>query len=124
MNDSVDGQAQKISDQLARQRRSSLMSVCCAFSVLTFVVMVPPLNKLVGGLLINGSTFIIVSAVCLGAPALIGSLYFYFAVLIHLIRYRNMGATGKTIWGVCLLIGGTLTAIVYFLMVWSADDRS
>jgi hypothetical protein len=86
--------------------------------------MVPPLNKLVRDLLINGPSLISVAAVCLGVAALIGSLYFYFAVLIHLIRYRNMGATGKTIWGVCLLIGGTLTAIVYFLMVWPTDERS
>jgi len=124
MNDSAGEQALKIDSRLDRQRRSGLLSVCCALSVLTLVVMVPQMNKLVEGLLINGPTLIEVAAACLGASALIGSLYFFFAVLLHLVRCRNMGATGKTIWGILLLLGGTLTAVVYFLMVWPAEERS
>jgi hypothetical protein len=123
MNDSVNGQAPKMGDQLVRERRPLLLSICCALSVLTLVVVVPPLNKLVRDLLISGPTLIEIAAVCVVVLALIGSLYFYFAVLLHLIRCRNIGTTGKTIWGVFLLLGGTLTAIVYFLMVWSAEER-
>src|SRR6202789_151153 len=109
MNGSVNGEAPEMCDQLARQRGPPLLSICCALSVLTLVVMVPPLNKLVRDLLIKGPMFIEVAVVCLVASALIGSLYFYFAVLLHLIRCRDMGATGKTLWGVFLFFGGTLT---------------
>ncbi len=90
---------------------------------MTIVVMVPPLSKIVRGLLLNGPRLIVIAAACLLLVALLGSLYFFLAVVLHLTRSK-MGGTAKTIWGVFLLFGGTLTAVVYFLMVWSTDESS
>ena len=123
MKDSVNEQAPKIGSRLEWQRRSGLLSWCCALSVLTVVVMVPPLSKIVRLLLLNGPRWFVVVVACLLLVALLGSLYFFLAVVLHLTRSR-MGATAKTIWGVFLLFGGTLTAVVYFLMVWPAEEWS
>jgi energy-converting hydrogenase Eha subunit C len=123
MSEIANEHASKIGGRLERQRQSGLLSLCCALSVVTIVVMVPPLSKIVRGLLLDGPRLIVVAAACLLLVALLGSLYFFLAVVLHLTR-SEMGAAGKTIWGVFLLFGGTLTAVVYFLMVWSVEERS
>jgi hypothetical protein len=115
-------QVPNIGNRLERQRRSGLLSICCALSVVTIIGMVPPLGKIERGLLINGPEWFVILGTCLIAIALIASLYFFLAVVLHLMRSR-MGAAGKTIWGICLLFGGTLTAIIYFMMAWSIEER-
>ena len=123
MSEIAGEQAPEIGSLLERQRRSGLLSVCCALSVVTIVVMVPPLSKIVRGLLLNGPRLLGIAGVCVLVAALFGSLYFFLAVVLHLARSK-MGATAKTVWGVLLLLGGTLTAVVYFLMVWPAHESS
>jgi hypothetical protein len=99
-----------------------LLSWCCALSLLTLITFVQPLRRMVGDLLVRHSESLVVAVpfVVLAVAAVWGSLYFYLAVWLHLIRSR-MGRVRKTAWGAGLLLGGTLAAAIYFLMVWPAE---
>jgi hypothetical protein len=97
MNDGAGVRDFEPGGRLQRQRRSGLLSWCCALSALSTVAVVPPLGKMFEGLLLSGPEWVVVITLCVAVIALATSLYFYLAVVLHLVR-SGMGAIGKTIW--------------------------
>jgi hypothetical protein len=99
------------------------MPLGCAMSILLVVAQVPPLNRLGHQFLLQSSGAWWVLAAASAVVGFLGSLYFLLAVVLHLVRCSHYGWLGKTIWGICLLFGMSLTAVVYFLTVWPCEDK-